>query len=135
MEILSQKKSNSFCPQVLLIKDGKFIAGLRHYSKKTVWTTPGGRCDEGETVEETLRREVYEETGIRHFSIDAYVGTFDGAKEGDKVPVFLGTTNEFPKIMEPEKFSEWKYVILEEVVDMLNNKDNSDFIETLKQVL
>lgn len=135
MEVLQQKGSEIICPQILLIKDHKFIAGLRHYSKATVWTTPGGRCDEGETIEQTLRREVYEEIGIKNFVIYAYIGTFDGAKEGDQVPVFLGSTEEIPKIMEPEKFSEWKYVNLEEIIDSFNNKNNQEFIQRIKEVL
>lgn len=32
-----------------------------------VWLTPGGGCAEGEAPEQTLRRELFEETGLREF--------------------------------------------------------------------
>lgn len=40
------------------------------------WALPGGRCDEGETAEETARRELAEELGLR-LSGDAVLGSLD----------------------------------------------------------
>jgi ADP-ribose pyrophosphatase YjhB (NUDIX family) len=68
-EKLSEAGSNEKCPVVVLMRDGKILTGHRHYTKDkwkdiSVWTIPGGRCDTGETLEQTLRRETQEETGI-----------------------------------------------------------------------
>lgn len=105
------------CPAAFILKDSKVLVGHRHYTSEkwktvSVWTVPGGRGDVGETVERTLRREIAEETGITELAILAYVQDIPGAKEGDIVPVFLCETAQEPTLMEPEKFSEWRWVPL-----------------------
>ncbi len=112
--ILVQIGTSITCPVAILIKDGKVLCGLRHYTPDkwktvSVWTVPGGRCDEGETIERTLRREVEEEVGIADLEIIDFVGQVPGAKEGDHVYVFTATTSTEPVLMEPEKFSEWRW--------------------------
>jgi 8-oxo-dGTP pyrophosphatase MutT (NUDIX family) len=41
--------------------------------KFLLWRVPGGRPDEGEKIEETLIREMFEETGIL-FQMPKFVG-------------------------------------------------------------
>lgn len=102
------------CPVAIIVRDGKVLMGLRHYTPDkwktiSVWTCPGGRCDEGELVETTLRREVEEETGISDLEIVDFILEVPGAKEGDKVLLFLCETNQEAKLKEPRKFSEWRW--------------------------
>lgn len=112
---LAQFGSTNLCPIAVMIKNGSILRGHRHYTPDkwkeiSVWTMPGGRCDKGETLEQTLRREVREEVNITKFQIEAFIGEVAGAKEGDRVPIFFCTTDEDPTLMEPAKFSEWKWV-------------------------
>lgn len=63
-----------------LIRDGRGrILLLRVNSEKLrgggdYWDLPGGRIQKGQTAEETLRREVQEETGIKKTSSPREVG-------------------------------------------------------------
>ena len=108
---LSQIGNKTICPVGVFIKDKKVLVGLRHYTPDkwktiSVWTCPGGRCDEDETIETTLRREIKEETGITEFKILDYIGEVPGAKKGDFVTLFFCKTDQEPKLTEPHKFSE-----------------------------
>jgi ADP-ribose pyrophosphatase YjhB (NUDIX family) len=119
-DILQKIGSRTDAPVAFIFKGDKLLIGLRNYTpdkwkKISVWTAPGGRCDEGETLETTLRREVEEEVGITDLKIIKYLGTVPGAKEGDVVYVFKAETNQEPKLMEPEKFSEWKWCPISEI--------------------
>ena len=119
------------------MRDGKVLLGLRNYEAKhfvdgDFWTTPGGRCDEGEEIETTLRREVEEEIGVKNFEIKEKLGVVPGAKEGDRVHVFLCETTEKEKLMEPEKFKEWKWFETNEIPDNFINLDILKIIEGLR---
>lgn len=99
---------------------------MRHYTPKkwqkiSVWTIPGGRCDDKEKIEITLRREVAEEVGITDLNITNFLGEVAGAKDGDIVYVFAGNTNEEPKLLEPEKFSEWKWEDIDKIPENFIN--------------
>lgn len=136
-ERLHERGREHVCPVVVLMKDGKVLIGLRHYTADkwkeiSVWTFPGGRCDAGETVEETLRRETGEETGIAELEITAFSGEVPGAKAGDIVYVFMGKTEAEPELREPEKFSEWRWSRIE---DIPSNFINPPLLHLVRQHL
>jgi ADP-ribose pyrophosphatase YjhB (NUDIX family) len=113
-DVLHASGAPHVCPVLFLVKDNAVLLGHRHYRKETwknvsVWTCPGGRSTSTETIEEALRREVAEEVGITDVLITHLLGTVPGAKEGDEVPVFIGTTTSEAVLQEPEKFSEWRW--------------------------
>jgi len=116
---LSKIGDKTTCPVAIIIKNEKILMGLRHYTPDkwktiSVWTIPGGRCDSGETLENTLRREVEEETGINDLKIIKYLGEVPGSKSGDIVPLFVCDTEQKAQLIEPEKFSEWRWFSIKE---------------------
>jgi 8-oxo-dGTP pyrophosphatase MutT (NUDIX family) len=60
---------------VFIHKDGKLLLQLR--KDNGCWGDHGGCCELGETVEETAKRELYEETGLRAHSLEL-LGIFSG---------------------------------------------------------
>lgn len=118
--VLTQKGTTTTCTSAIILKENKVLLGLRHYTPDkwrtvSVWTTPGGRCEDGESIGENLLREIEEETGMKNVEFKKYLGNVPGAKEGDVVHVFIAHTLDEPKLMEPEKFSEWSWFDLKEL--------------------
>ena len=125
------------CPIAVIVKDGKVLIGHRHYTpdkwkKISVWTIPGGRSDIGENIEQTLRREVAEEVNITDLEILDFIGEAPGAKEGDVVLIFYGKTNQEARLIEPEKFSEWKWIPIK---DYIAGESYSDFNPTARKMI
>ena len=50
--------------KALILKEGKFLVMHKKGVEEDLWELPGGRMEFGETAEETLRREMIEETGL-----------------------------------------------------------------------
>lgn len=120
--LLKKQALKTECPIAVIMREGKILVGHRHYKKTTwkdlsTWTFPGGRPNNGETIEEGLRREVSEETGITNMKIIDVIASVPGEKEGDTVFIFFCSINQESKCTEPEKFSEWRWIAPGEYVN------------------
>ena len=109
-EILNKVGNEEMCTSAIFINNGKILLGLRHYKDASIWTTPGGRCGDNETIKKSLLREIEEETSIKKVIIKEHLGTVTGGRgKGETVEVFLCKTDEVHRLSEPEKFSEWRW--------------------------
>ena len=48
----------------VLVENGAILLVKQRLSKDRAWSLPGGRLEQGETIQEGLRREFFEETGL-----------------------------------------------------------------------
>lgn len=137
MENLDKDGDGVLCPMAVIIRDNKILLGLRHYTpdkwkKISVWTIPGGRSEKGETIGTTLLREAEEEIGATDLKIESYLGEVEGMKAPDVVLLFKCNTSQEPKLMEPEKFGEWKWFSKDEIPE---NFVNPKALEIIKKEL
>lgn len=133
-EQLNRLGDGFICASAIILKNDSILIGLRNYTKDkwkeiSVWTLPGGRSDKGETIHTTLTREVYEETGINDLQISDHICEVPGVKDGDTVLIFLAKSNQEAKLMEPEKFSEWRWI---SISDYIANDDYVGFNKPAK---
>lgn len=114
---LNYKPEGKAAAIAAIIQNGSILLGLREYREAkggaSVWTAPGGSVDEGETLEQAVRRETKEETGIADLHFEDYIGLVD-ASERDPLYVFHCHTDTDPQRAEPDKFSEWRWFSLTE---------------------
>ena len=132
--ILQKIGKSTDVPVAFIFRGEKLLIGLRHYTpdkwkKISVWTAPSGRCEENEALGVTLKREVFEEIGIDDLEIIDYLGTVPGAKKGDTLFVFKASTKQEPKLMEPEKFSEWKWCHISEIPSNFINPESLKLVK------
>ncbi len=134
--ILKLPGDGTLCTSALIFNgEGKILLGLRHYKKKwegelianSLWTTPGGRTDEGETVGNCLLRETLEETGL-HIKPVEYWGKLPAARDIDVLHVFRCEYEGEPKNMEPEKFGSWEWFSPSEIPENFINPHLRDIL-------
>lgn len=66
---MTNNKNIQFGVKALIVNEGKFLVMHNNGVKEDLWELPGGRMEYGETAEETLMREIAEETGVTVRSI------------------------------------------------------------------
>jgi 8-oxo-dGTP diphosphatase len=105
---------------------GGVLLGLRKGGPGSkTWSFPGGHLEFGETIFETARREVAEETGlsIRDFSLVSVVDDLAYVKIDGKHYLTLGVRGTYeggePRVMEPDKCERWEWFPLDALPENL----------------
>lgn len=105
---------------------GGVLLGLRRGSHGAgEWSFPGGHLEWGETVFETAKREVREETGleINKMELISVADEMRYIKTDNKHYLNIGVKAKYfggePRIMEPEKCKEWRWFGLDELPEKL----------------
>jgi 8-oxo-dGTP diphosphatase len=103
------------------------------------WDLPGGRVQEGDSVEETLLREVEEEMGIKEIKIirliDASIGKMK-FRTGEGLILFTYLCEMDPTLeltLSPEHLR-FKWFPQEEAAELLNKKFSDGLVEAVKKL-
>jgi 8-oxo-dGTP pyrophosphatase MutT (NUDIX family) len=136
------KKINSagvlFCAQ----STGRQLFLLRNDKKAVTWGLPGGKCESGETLSDTLARECQEEIGywpdnVKLFPVERFetadknfvYHTFYSIVEQEFIPILndehIGycwvDNNTYPKPLHRGLFNTLNYDIIQQKIDIIRN--------------
>lgn len=133
--------------KALIMNDQKEILILKANPKELVdekahWDLPGGRIKEGDSVEETLRKEIKEELGVEGFRI---IKPISGSISNIKIPVgnekfglvlfvYLCELNVTKKFKLSFEHTEYKWASVEEAKKLLSVKFPQSFIDELDEL-
>lgn len=95
--------------KVVIEHNGKILQ-VKHQYGKNMWTFPGGRSEEGESFEETARREIVEETGLVLVELKQ-VGEFFSTLEykKDTVAVFAAISSDSTVRLQKKEIAEARW--------------------------
>jgi len=97
---------------IILLQNGKTLLGKRKGSHGAGgWAHPGGHLEFGESIEECVRRELAEETGVAPLSLKQGPWTNDIMENKHYVTlwVFVHQFQGTPQLLEPHKCEGWEW--------------------------
>lgn len=125
-------------------QEGKILLLLADVTKhrnntEPYWDIPGGRIKEGDSVLETLQREIDEETGMKAGNpefMTAVVSNHQIPIEGDKwaglvLIIYKVTISGSDKVTISEEHSDYEWVTKAEAKQRLQHKYPKEFIDLL----
>ena len=93
-----------------------------------VWRVPGGRAEHGEKLEETLLREMKEETGIQ-FEAPKFIGWgqdqqfhFKANYQTSRLLMFFHVKTDAELTLDPDEAEDSKWVTLDELKQIQNKE-------------
>lgn len=114
-----------------IIRDGEKVLVVKRKNEKIhpdKWLFPGGIVEEGESKEETLKREIKEEVGLNIEKVIKKISEYEYSRENNEKTIgesyLVETKNK--KVLPNEEISEFKWVTIEEF-------ENLDYIEGMEE--
>ena len=122
---------------IVLNNENKIFVGKRKDNPVNKWQMPQGGVDDGEKYLEAMKRELFEETGIKNFELvkeiegmteyelpdyllgKIWKGKYRGQKQKWFVVRFLGNDNEIDLNTSKPEFIEWKWANLDDLPGMI----------------
>ena len=106
---------------IIVLRDQHILVGKRKnaYSAGS-YGLPGGRVELGQSLMETAKRELYEETGLVATTIE-YLGCVREFQQEKDFIHFAYVCTEFegePETKEPEKCEGWEWVSVDTITDL-----------------
>jgi len=133
-------KKERTCGAILFLKEDEIKYLIMRYvpARGNQWDFPKGHMDDGETEEETARREVFEETGLEFDMISGFyeIITFSPKPERIKDVVFylgIPKTREV-KYMKDETYDH-KWLNYEEALAILTFDNSRNLLKKAKKFI
>ncbi|ABA21512.1 8-oxo-dGTPase [Trichormus variabilis ATCC 29413] len=98
-----------------------------------LWEFPGGKIEPGETVEQCIQREIYEELGI-FIEVGESLITIDHTYTHLRVTLTVHHCRLLKGIPQPLECDEVRWVTVDELGDFTFPEANSEIIAALKRV-
>lgn len=126
--------------KVLLLQVNK--NQLKNRAGDPYWDLPWGRVDRGANIEDTLHREVFEETGIKHIEIIWVVGTvlatiripYDNSDYGLFLSIYRCEIDHDPIILLSDEHSQSGRFELSVAKQLLSVKYPNTFLDLLDTI-
>src|SRR3989338_139731 len=123
--------------KILLLKVNKEM--LKGFSGDPYWDIPGGRIHRGSTIEETLKREVKEETGITNITNTTPLAMvlsniripWNNSDTGLIISVYVCEVNEPAEVILSNEHTEFRWFEPKEAGALLQVKYPKEFTEKI----
>lgn len=118
-------KTVTTCGAIVRDESGKILILLRSATdvrRPIRWDLPGGHAESGETLEEALRRELFEETGMKLTGaasklLHAFSATFDGLSVNW---LFFEAIVNDKQVALSSEHSEFKWVNIDQAIELID---------------
>ena len=122
---------------IVLNKNNKVFVGKRIDNPNNKWQMPQGGVNKNESLVKAMKRELFEETGIKNIKIEKeldywltynlpknligiiWKGKFKGQKQKWFIVRFLGEDNEINLKAGKPEFFEWKWIEIDELPNVI----------------
>ena len=118
--------------------DGKRKLLLIKNTRSTHWGFPKGHMERGETPEDTARREVLEETGIKIDIVPDFSAKSDYTIQGKvekSVTIFLATTKCTDTIIQKEEIDDYIWLSFEKAMETLKFENDKNILKSAKRFM
>lgn len=137
---MSENKHFNVGIKGVIVKDNKVLILRANAAKerRDIWEMPGGRINDNETIEQTLKRELKEEVpnikNIKmHDLLDVYRLPWDIGNDVSLMLIFYSVTADFdgnPQIS--DEHVDWKWVTKEEALKLVADNCKSSITKVFE---
>lgn len=128
---------------IVIRKDSDFLRFLLLHQTKGHWSFPKGHKEGDESDEETIRRELKEETGITQCDLrmdnvfeESYSFTEDDVLVHKNNHYYLGYVDEGVEVtIQPEEVSEYTFATYDEALGIFTHQEPKKVLEEVKNYL
>jgi len=120
----------------VIVEKNKVLLLLRqnHFRFNDQWTNPGGKIDAGESIEDTVKREIKEECGVE-VELGRFLGQYCDRENEELIRIYKSYEAKIisgaPKNMEPHKAKEMKWFSLDNLPENLTPY-TKEYLKNLK---